>query len=78
MDKGTNTPEIQKIIDLISPWSIGYKLLGAGGGGFMFIIANDEEAVAHIKQELAANPINDRARLVDFNVSNTGLQVTKS
>ncbi len=78
MDKGTNTPEIQKIIDLISPWSIGYKLLGAGGGGFMFIIANDVEAVAHIKQELAANPINNRARLVDFNVSNTGLQVTKS
>ena len=78
MDKGTNTTEIQKIIDLISPWSIGYKLLGAGGGGFMFIIAKDEEAVAHIKQELTANPINDRARLVDFNVSNTGLQVTKS
>lgn len=78
MDAGTNTPEIQKIIDLIAPWSVGYKLLGAGGGGFMFIMASDENAAGHIRQELAINPINNRARFVDFSVSNTGLQVTKS
>ena len=78
LDAGTNTPEIQKIIDLISPWVIGFKLLGAGGGGFMFIIAKDEKAVVHIKQELMANPINNRARMVDFSISQTGLQVTKS
>ncbi len=78
LDSGTNTPEIQKIIDQISPWMVGHKLLGAGGGGFMLIIAKDEKAVAYIKQEFSANPINNRARLVDFRVSNTGLQVTKS
>ncbi|HEX7585824.1 MAG TPA: bifunctional fucokinase/fucose-1-phosphate guanylyltransferase, partial [Prolixibacteraceae bacterium] len=78
MDAGTNTPEIQKIIDLIAPYSVGFKLLGAGGGGFMFIMARDEKAASHIHQELSANPINNRARFVDFSVSNTGLQVTKS
>jgi galactokinase/mevalonate kinase-like predicted kinase len=78
LDAGTNTPEIQKIIDLISPWIIGHKLLGAGGGGFMLIIAKDEKSVSHIKQELIANPINSRARLIDFSVSHTGFQVTKS
>ncbi|MBW8330559.1 MAG: bifunctional fucokinase/L-fucose-1-P-guanylyltransferase [Prolixibacteraceae bacterium] len=78
LDAGTNTPEIQKIIDRISPWVIGQKLLGAGGGGFMLIIAKDEEAAAHIRNELTTNPINKRARLVDFSVSQSGLQVTKS
>jgi galactokinase/mevalonate kinase-like predicted kinase len=78
MDAGTNTPEIQKIIDLIAPWSLGYKLLGAGGGGFMFIMATDENAAVQIRQQLISNPINNRARFVDFSVSNTGLQVTKS
>ncbi|MDP2112591.1 MAG: bifunctional fucokinase/L-fucose-1-P-guanylyltransferase, partial [Bacteroidota bacterium] len=78
LDAGTNTPEIQKIIDRISPWIIGQKLLGAGGGGFMLIIAKDEEAAAHIRNELTTNPINKRARLVDFSVSSSGMQVTKS
>lgn len=78
LDAGTNTPEIQKIIDRISPWVVGHKLLGAGGGGFMLIIANDEQAAGHIRRELTVNPTNNRARFVDFSVSTTGLQVTKS
>jgi len=78
LDSGTNTPEIQRIIDLILPWSAGHKLLGAGGGGFMLILAKDDQAAGRIKQELALHPVNNRARLVDFSISNTGLQVTKS
>ena len=78
MDTGTNTPEIQKIIDAIAPWSVGHKLLGAGGGGFMFIMARDEKAAAQIINQLTKNPVNKNARFVDFSISNTGLQVTKS
>jgi galactokinase/mevalonate kinase-like predicted kinase len=78
MDSGTNTPEIQKIIDRIAPWVAGFKLLGAGGGGFMLMIAKDEKAAGSIRHELTTNPINARARFVDFSVSPTGLQVTKS
>ena len=78
LDSGTNTPEIQKLINRIAPLSIGHKLLGAGGGGFMFIIAGDENAANHIRHELTTNPVNNRARFVDFSISNTGLQVTKS
>lgn len=78
LDSGTNTPEIQRIIDRISPWMAGHKLLGAGGGGFMLIFAHDEKAVGKIRHELNTNPVNERARLVDFSLSKTGLQVTKS
>lgn len=78
LDHGTNTPEIQKIIDRISPWVLGFKLLGAGGGGFMLILAPDEKSAGKIRHELTTNPVNNRARLVDFSLSSTGLQVTKS
>lgn len=78
LDSGTNTPEIQKLIDRIAPWSVGHKLLGAGGGGFLFIMAGDEKAANQIRHELTTNPVNHRARFVDFSISNTGLQVTKS
>jgi galactokinase/mevalonate kinase-like predicted kinase len=78
LDAGTNTPEIQQLIDRITPWSVGHKLLGAGGGGFMFIMAADEKAANQIRHELTTNPVNHRARFVDFSISNTGLQVTKS
>lgn len=78
LDSGTNTDETQKIIRIIEPFSAGHKLLGAGGGGFMLILAKDEKAAGTIRQELNANPINIGARFVDFRISDTGLQVTKS
>jgi len=78
IDHGTNTPEIQKLINRITPWVLGYKLLGAGGGGFMLIFAQDEKSAGNIIRELTTNPINKNARFVDFSLSATGLQVTKS
>lgn len=78
LDSGTNTHEIQKIIDRITPYSCGFKLLGAGGGGFMLIFAHDEKAANQIRHELTLNPVNNRARLVEFSLSPAGLQVTKS
>lgn len=78
LDSGTNTPEIQQIIDTIKDFTIGYKLPGAGGGGYMFIIAKDPEAAAIIKHKLNTNPPNDRARFVEMELSQTGFQATRS
>ncbi|MFW6277045.1 MAG: bifunctional fucokinase/fucose-1-phosphate guanylyltransferase [Prolixibacteraceae bacterium] len=78
LDAGTNTPEIQQIIDKIHPYIIGQKLPGAGGGGFMLMLAKDEQAAIRIKQLLTEEPVNNRARFVDFEISQSGLQVTKS
>ena len=78
LDSGTNTPEIQQIINKVQPYIIGQKLPGAGGGGFMLMLAKDEQAAARIKKLLTEEPVNNRARFVDFQISQTGLQVTKS
>jgi galactokinase/mevalonate kinase-like predicted kinase len=78
LDSGTNTPETQAIIDLIADQIISCKLLGAGGGGYMLIFAKDAEAASRVKATLNANPINKRARFVDWAVSPDGFKVSRS
>ena len=78
LDKGTSPPEIAAIIRSISDWTDGVKLLGAGGGGYMLILSKDEESGNRVRQQLTLYPPNLRARFVDFSVSQTGLQITRS
>ncbi len=78
IDKDTNNKAIQGIIDLIDDLSLGYKLPGAGGGGFLYIVAKDPDAAVKIKTILTANPPNKRARFVDMDLSDKGLQISRS
>jgi len=78
LDAGTNPPAVQEIFEMVGDNLAGGKLLGAGGGGFLFMIATDEESALRIREKLESNPPNAGARFVDFSVSETGLQVTRS
>jgi len=78
LDKGTNPPVIQEIIAGVNDLLLGYKLLGAGGGGYLMMFAKTSEAAGRIKKKLESKPPNARARFVDFTVSKTGFQVSRS
>jgi galactokinase/mevalonate kinase-like predicted kinase len=78
LDAGTNPPEVQQILDGIRDYLGATKLLGAGGGGYLLLFGKDEAAAARIKQLLTNHPPNTRARFVDFSLSETGLQLTRS
>lgn len=78
IDAGTNPLEIKKLTDLIDDLCLGYKLPGAGGGGYLYMVAKDPEAAARIKVILNANRPNGNARFVGMNLSKTGLQVSRS
>jgi galactokinase/mevalonate kinase-like predicted kinase len=78
LDSGTNNTQIQGIIDLIDDYSLGYKLPGAGGGGFLFITAKDPGAALKIKDILQNNPPNSRARFVDMDLCLKGFEVSRS
>jgi galactokinase/mevalonate kinase-like predicted kinase len=78
LDSGTNTPGVQAILEQISDLLAGAKLLGAGGGGYLLMMAKDEDAAARIRRSLTDNPPNTKARFVNFDVSSTGLEVTRS
>lgn len=78
LDSGTNPPAVQAIIDSVSDYLAGCKLPGAGGGGFLYMVAKDPEAAARIRQTLTARPVNPGARFVDLTISTTGLQISRS
>lgn len=78
LDSGTNPPEVEGIIDLIKDFALGYKLPGAGGGGYLYIVAKDPEAAVRIKHILNSNPPNNKARFVDMQLSDKGFQVSRS
>ena len=78
LDSGTNPAEVEQLVQRIAPRSAGFKLAGAGGGGFVYIIAKDRQQALDLRTELEAAPPNARARFVEMTVSRTGLQVTRS
>ena len=78
LDNGTNPPAVAALTDLIDDLCLGYKLPGAGGGGYLYMIAKDPEAAARIKQILTGNRISKNARFVEMSLSTKGLQISRS
>lgn len=78
LDAGTNPPAIEALCSRIDDLCSGYKLPGAGGGGFLYMVAKDAEAARRIRESLTANPLAPNARFVEMSISKTGLQVSRS
>lgn len=78
LDSGTNPDECRRITELVDDLCLGYKLPGAGGGGYLYMVAKDPEAAARIKTLLNNHPTNANARFVDMTLSHKGMQVSRS
>ena len=78
IDSGTNPDSVRRITDLVDDLCLGYKLPGAGGGGYLYMVAKDPEAAARIKQTVNQAQPNANARFVDMTLSKKGLQVSRS
>lgn len=79
LDSGTNPAAVEAIISLVDDLCLGYKLPGAGGGGYLYMIAKDPEAAARIRHILQTAPgLPANGRLVDMTLSKKGLNVTRS
>ena len=78
LDSGTNPPSVEAIIRMVSDYCLGYKLPGAGGGGYLYMVAKSPEAAARIRSILIQNPPNACARFVDMTLSDKGFQMSRS
>lgn len=78
LDAGTNPPIIEALCRRIDDLCSGYKLPGAGGGGFLYMVAKDAEAARRIRETLTADPLAPNARFIEMSISKTGLQVSRS
>ena len=76
IDPGSTNPRIETMLDPIRDDLAAHLLPGAGGGGFVFMIAQDPAAAQRIRRHLHAHPPNGRARFFDFAIDPHGLRVT--
>ena len=78
LDCGTNPPAVEEIISKIKDYTLGYKLPGAGGGGYLYMVAKDPQAALRIREILTQNVPNPRARFVEMALSGMGFQISRS
>lgn len=78
LDPGTNPPAVQQLCQRIDDLCLGYKLPGAGGGGYLYMVAKDPEAAMRIRRILTENPIAPTARFIEMSLSAEGMQISRS
>lgn len=78
LDSGTNPESVRRITDMVDDLCLGYKLPGAGGGGFLYMVSKDPVAAARIVQIIQQHEQNTNARFVDMSLSKKGLQISRS
>ena len=72
LDEGTNPAAVQALTERIDDLCLGYKLPGAGGGGYLYMVAKDLDAAVRIRRILTEERPNERARFVEMSLSNQG------
>jgi fucokinase len=76
LDPNSTTEEIEALLDSVRPHLHGAKLLGAGGGGFLFMVAKSPSDACRVRELLDSHPPNPRGRFFDFSLSDRGLTVS--
>ena len=69
LDPGSTTPEIEAMVAPIANELSSWALPGAGGGGFLFLIASDAAAAARIRDRCTREPLHEGGRLHEVAVA---------
>ena len=78
LNQDTNPIKVQTLLDRVTPYLSCFKLAGAGGGGFLYMVAKDAQKAKQLRRKLSNNPPNPLARFVDMSLSTRGLEVSTS
>ncbi len=76
LDPGASNPAIDSLLAPIDRFLTGNLLPGAGGGGFIFMVARDTASTSKIREILDSNRPNPLARFFDFSIDSKGLALT--
>lgn len=78
IDPSTTNTGLNRLVTRVTPHLDGYLFPGAGGGGFLFMIARTTASAKSLRRDLATRPPASTARFYDWSVSQTPLTVTVS
>lgn len=77
LDAGSTNEKVDDIIDAIRPYTAAVTLAGAGGGGFMYILAKSAADAKKIRALLEKNPPSRFSRVYRFAVDPVGMSLTR-
>ncbi len=77
LDPHTTNAPISALLEECRPWLAGAKLAGAGGGGFLMLLARDPEAAQALRLRLSRTA-RPHGALHDFQIATDGLRVEVS
>jgi fucokinase len=75
LDPHTTNAPIDALLGDVRPHLAGAKLAGAGGGGFLMLLAKDPEHAADLRSELATPSANMPGELFNYEVADKGLVI---
>ena len=76
IDPGSTNAGIEELMTRVKGVASATLLPGAGGGGFLFVIAKSVTAARRQRADLESRPPNPHARVFDFDIDPVGLKVT--
>ncbi len=74
MDPGSCTRAFEALAARWRPHLAGWCFAGAGGGGFVLLVAHDARHAARLRADLVRRPPHPRARAFDLEVDSGGLR----
>ena len=77
LDAGSTNEHVDDIIDAIRPYVSAVSLAGAGGGGFMYILAKTPADARKVRRFLEQNPPSPYSRFYDFAVDSVGMTLER-
>lgn len=75
LDAGSTNDRVEELAAMIKPYTSALSLAGAGGGGFMYILARSRADAKKIRRLLTENPPSKWARFYDFAIDERGMTV---
>ena len=73
LDAGSTNEQVDDIIDMIRPNISAVSLTGAGGGGFMYILAKSAKDAVKVRKFLEKNPPSKHSKFYDFDIDLRGI-----
>jgi fucokinase len=75
LDSGSTNERVEELAAMIKPHAAALSLAGAGGGGFMYILAKSGAAAKKIRAELEKDPPSKYSKFYSFDIDMDGLRI---